>query len=52
MMLQLAGPAQKQARQVADHICGRAVRNTGYIGSNCIKVFEWNAAGTGLTAAQ
>ena len=52
MMLQLAGPAQKQARQVADHICGRTVRNTGYIGSNCIKVFEWNAAGTGLTAGQ
>ena len=47
MMLQLAGPAQKQARQVADHICGRAVRNTGYIGSNCIKVFEWNAPAPG-----
>ncbi|WP_204467622.1 FAD-dependent oxidoreductase [Bifidobacterium pullorum] len=52
MALQLAGPAQKQARQVADHICGRTVRNTGYLGSNCIRVFDWNAAGTGLTAAQ
>lgn len=52
MMLQLAGPAQKQARQVADSICGRSVRNTGYIGSNCVNVFALNAAGTGLTAAQ
>lgn len=52
MMLQLAGPAQKQARQAADHIYGRTVRNTGYIGSNCIKVFDYNAASTGLTAAQ
>lgn len=51
-MLQLAGPAQKQARQAADHICGRSVRNTGFIGSNCIKVFEYNAASAGLTAAQ
>ncbi len=52
LMLQLAGPAQKQARQAADHICGRAVRNTGYIGSSCIKVFGMNAASTGLTEAQ
>ncbi len=52
MMLQLAGPAQKQARQAADHIYGRPVRNTGYIGSNCIKVFDYNAASTGMTAAQ
>ncbi len=52
LMLPLAGPAQKQARQAADHICGRTVRNTGYIGSSCIKVFDYNAASTGLTAAQ
>lgn len=52
MQLPLAGPAQKQARQAADHICGRPVRNTGYIGSSCIKVFDYNAASTGLTAAQ
>ena len=52
MMLQLAGPAQKQARQAADHMYGRPVRNTGYIGSSCIKVFDYNAASTGLTAAQ
>lgn len=52
MMLQLAGPAQKQARQAADHLMGRPVRSTGYIGSSCIKVFEMNAASTGLTEAQ
>lgn len=52
MMLPLAGPAQKQARAAADHIYGRPVRNTGYIGSSCIKVFDYNAASTGLTAAQ
>ena len=52
MMLQLAGPAQKQARQAADHIYGHPVRNTGYIGSSCIKVFDYNAASTGLTSAQ
>lgn len=51
-MVQLAGPAQKQARQAADHIYGLPVRNTGFIGSSCIQVFEWNAASTGLTAAQ
>ena len=28
------------------------MRNTGFIGSSCIQVFEWNAASTGLTAAQ
>jgi NADPH-dependent 2,4-dienoyl-CoA reductase/sulfur reductase-like enzyme/rhodanese-related sulfurtransferase len=47
--LSLAGPAQKQARSVADHINGMAVNNQGYIGSSCIKVFDYNAASTGLT---
>ncbi len=51
-MMQLAGPAQKQARCAADHMCGLPVTNTGYIGSSCIKVFDYNAASTGLTAAQ
>ena len=44
IMLPLAGPAQKQARAAAEHIYGRVVRNTGYIGSSCIKVFDYNAA--------
>lgn len=46
--LPLAGPAQKEARQVADHIHGRVVRNTGFIGSSVIKCFDYNAAATGL----
>lgn len=46
--LLLAGPAQKQAREVADHIHGRLVPNTGYIGSSVVKCFEYNGASTGL----
>ena len=47
--LSLAGPAQKQARSVADHINGMRVDNRGYIGSSVIKVFDYNGASTGLT---
>lgn len=47
--LPLAGPAQKQARAVADHIHGIPVKNTGFIGSSCIQVFDYNGASTGLT---
>lgn len=47
--LSLAGPAQKQARAVADHINGMKVNNKGYIGSSVIKVFDYNGASTGLT---
>ena len=43
-----AGPAQKQARAVADHINNIPVKNTGFIGSSVIKVFDYNAASTGL----
>lgn len=50
--LPLAGPAQKQARSVADHINGLQVRNTGFIGSSCIQVFDYNGASTGLTEGQ
>lgn len=50
--LPLAGPAQKQARAVADHIHGIPVRNTGFIGSACIQVFDYNGASTGLTEGQ
>lgn len=46
--LPLAGPAQKQARQVADHIHGRVIRNTGFIGSSVVKCFDYNAASVGL----
>lgn len=50
--LSLAGPAQKQARAVADHIYGIPVINTGFIGSSCIQVFDYNGASTGLTEGQ
>ena len=46
--LSLAGPALKQARSVADHIHGKTISNTGYIGSSVVKVFNYNAAATGL----
>lgn len=46
--LALAGPAQKQARVAADHICGLDSSYKGFIGSSCIRVFGLNAASTGL----
>lgn len=49
--LSLAGPAQKQARSVADHINGKKSLNNGYIGSSAIKVFDYNGASTGLNEA-
>ncbi|MHA6252345.1 FAD-dependent oxidoreductase [Oceanobacillus sp. CAU 1775] len=48
--LALAGPAQKQARAAADHIYGIPNRNQGVIGSSSIKLFDLNAASTGLNA--
>ena len=47
--LALAGPAQRQARAAADHMCGMPVSNRGYIGSSCLRVFGRNAACTGLS---
>lgn len=46
--LPLAGPAQRQARAAADHICGIPHSNKGYIGSSCLKLFDQTAACTGL----
>lgn len=46
--LALAGPAQRQARNAANHIFGLDVTNKGVIGSSCIRVFNLNAASTGL----
>ncbi len=47
--LPLAGPAQKQARHAADHIHGLMVDNRGYIGTSVIRLFDINAASTGLS---
>lgn len=46
--LPLAGPAQKQARNVADALFGKNITNKGVIGSSCIRVFDFNGASTGL----
>lgn len=47
--LALAGPAQKQARQAANHMYGLPTRNKGVIGSNSLRLFNLNAASTGLS---
>lgn len=46
--LALAGPAQKQAHIAADNICGIPSEDPGFIGSSCIRVFDLNAASTGM----
>lgn len=43
-----AGPAQRQARAAADHICGIYHTHKGYIATSCLRVFEANAACTGM----
>jgi NADPH-dependent 2,4-dienoyl-CoA reductase/sulfur reductase-like enzyme/rhodanese-related sulfurtransferase len=50
--LTLAGPAQRQARSAADDMYGRTIQNKGGIGSSCVKIFELNAANTGLNEKQ
>ncbi len=44
----LAGPANKQGRIAADHICGLASAYKGVQGSSVLKLFEMTAASTGL----
>ena len=46
--IMLAGPANKQGRMVADHICGRSCKDYGTQGSFVVKVFDMTAAATGL----
>nr|WP_199718831.1 FAD-dependent oxidoreductase [Petrotoga sp. HWH.PT.55.6.1] len=50
--LPLAGPAQRQARAAADHIYNIPHINKGVIGSSVVKVFNLNAAATGLNEKQ
>ena len=49
VLLPLAGPAQKEARNAANHIYGRIIDNRGVIGSSVIQVFGCNGAATGLS---
>ncbi|WP_125982243.1 FAD-dependent oxidoreductase [Loigolactobacillus iwatensis] len=50
--LDLAFPAQMEARHVADHIYGRTTQQRGVLGSQVIRLFNLNAASTGLTEKQ
>ncbi len=50
-LIALAGPANKQGRVAADNICGRASEFAGSQGSSVLKLFELDAASTGLTLA-
>jgi len=48
--LALAGPASRQGRVVADHICGRDTTFNGVIGTSIVKVFDLTVASVGLNA--
>ena len=47
-LISLAGPAKKQGRIAADHICGKNSTYPGSQGSSVIKVFDMTAAVTGV----
>jgi NADPH-dependent 2,4-dienoyl-CoA reductase/sulfur reductase-like enzyme/rhodanese-related sulfurtransferase len=48
VLVPLAGPANKQARIAADNICGLDSRYQGSLGTAIVKVFDLQAAATGL----
>jgi NADPH-dependent 2,4-dienoyl-CoA reductase/sulfur reductase-like enzyme/rhodanese-related sulfurtransferase len=48
-IIALAGPANRQGRIAADHICGRESAYTSTQGTSVVKVFEMTAGGTGAT---
>lgn len=47
----LAGPANKQARVVANDICGKQGEYEGTVGSSILKIFDYNLAITGINEA-
>lgn len=47
----LAGPANRQARTVANHICNKKTKYEGAIGSSILKIFEYNLGITGINEA-
>lgn len=47
-LIALAGPANKQGRIAADNICGKDSHFTGSQGSSILKVFDLDAAVTGM----
>ncbi|MGM0385564.1 MAG: FAD-dependent oxidoreductase [Actinomycetota bacterium] len=48
----LAGPANRQARVVAENICGRDTEYRSTQGTSVVKVFDMVAGGTGATERQ
>ncbi|MGI6262333.1 MAG: FAD-dependent oxidoreductase [Succiniclasticum sp.] len=48
MRLALAWPAQMEARNAADAICGESHERKGFLGSSVVRVFSLYAARTGL----
>jgi NADPH-dependent 2,4-dienoyl-CoA reductase/sulfur reductase-like enzyme/rhodanese-related sulfurtransferase len=48
-VIALAGPANRQGRIVADHICGRDVAYTSTQGTAVVRVFDMTAATTGAS---
>lgn len=52
VLMALAGPANKQARIAADHICGKADHAyKGTLGSSIIRIFDLTVATTGINEA-
>ena len=50
--LALAGPASREGRTAADHICGRESSFNGVLGSSVVKVFDLTVAAAGLNQRQ
>lgn len=48
VFIPLAGPANKQARIAADNLCGLSSKYSGTLGTSIVKVFDLQAAATGL----
>ncbi|KAF9768161.1 hypothetical protein IL306_014569 [Fusarium sp. DS 682] len=48
-MLALAGPANRQGRMAADHICGKEIQYRGNVGTSVCKVFDIDLGFVGLS---
>ena len=51
-LISLASPANRQGRQVADIISGLPIKNRGSLGPAIVRVFDLQAASTGLSEFQ
>lgn len=52
VLIPLAGPANRQGRQVADSINGLTIKNKPEVGTAIVKVFSKSAASTGISELQ